>query len=44
VTKGGHIEQSNLGLQPFMGISPPYGVGTLELEVFKVPYLSTSNV
>jgi hypothetical protein len=34
----------DLGLQPFMGISLPYGVGTLDLEDFKVPYFSTSIV
>jgi hypothetical protein len=27
----------DLGLQPFMGISLPYGVGTLDLEDLKFP-------
>jgi hypothetical protein len=42
--KGGRTEQSDLGLQPFTGISLPYGVGTLDLEDLKVPYLSTYTV
>jgi hypothetical protein len=32
----------DLSLQPFMGISLPYDVGTLDLEDLKVPYFSTS--
>ena len=40
----GDTEKLDLGLQPFMGISLPCGVGTLDLEDLKVPYLSTSNV
>jgi hypothetical protein len=42
--KGGCTEQPDLDLQPFTGISLPYGVGTLDLEDLKVPYLSTSIV
>jgi hypothetical protein len=36
-------EQPNLGTHPFMGISLPYGVRTLELEDFKFPKQSTTK-
>jgi hypothetical protein len=38
------VKDEIISYQPFMGISLPYGVGTLNLEDFKVPYFSTYNV
>jgi hypothetical protein len=42
--KEGCVEKPDLGLLPFTGISFPYGIGTLDLEDLKVPYLSTAMV
>ena len=38
------LEQPDLGLQPFMGIPLPYGVGTLDLEDLKVSFLSNPTI